>query len=508
MFSPRYFAPRYFAVRYFPPGGIELGLIIDGTIRTPLLKVNTLGFSNRLNGRQSLTFKLILKGPPPYIGIPTAGETVEVINETEIVFSGKIFSVDEIEVIKSSGMVVQCDCVDHTAIFDRFTAIRILDQQTAGEMVKTLVSEFIPEQEGINTDDVQTGLTIDRAVFGYKRMSNAISELSRVSGFMWFVDNNKRLQFFDRTSFAAPFSLSDGSKNYRKITVKKRLDQYINKQFIRAGEDTTDERTETFTGDTERRTFTTSFKVAEKPTITLNAGPQTVGTRGIDSEADFDWLFQKGEKEIAQGSGGTTLDATDTLSVKYKGLFPIVVLDEDSSEIAARSAIEGGSGIYESVEDDDSIESRAFALQKASGILRRFAKVPVIVKFETDTNGLKAGQLLNINIPNLNLLGDFLIDEVKARDMNAVLLRYTVTALSGEHLGSWFEFFRTLQEAGRTLSLNETETLGLIRKLTETIKLTETFNTIDALAAASADTRSCWTWGFATWGKSPWCTLE
>lgn len=495
---------------------VMLQLTIDGIDRTNLLKIDTFSLQDRNEGRKTLSFQLVEKGPSPYTFLEI-GNPVEAFDGLDKIFSGSIETDQERELVKNTGLFTTVKCTDHTGIFDRFHANIIENQQNAGDMVKDLVSKFIPAAENINTDDVQNGVLIERAVFGFRKMSDAMTDLAKLTAFSWFVDCNRRLQFFDRTTFPAPFSINDGSANFRKIIKKGKRSQYRNTQILRGGRDETDQRQDDFAGDGDRRTFTLQFELSELGEIKVNGTPVAaadIGERGTDDEADFEWLVKKGDKEVTQGSGETVLISTDTLEVTYKGLFPIVIIAEDSGEIASRSTIEDGSGVYENVEDDDSIEDRDFAVQKANGLLARFGEIPEIVKFETDaaieTNAfkLKAGQLISISVARLGISGSFLIDEVVIKDVKSIILRYTVTALSTQHLGSWFEFFRKLEDAGRSFKLNEGESLLVPRQFTEGIELTEVFNTVDALEPSSADNFSCWVWGFATWGKTPWCSPE
>lgn len=518
MWTKRYWATRYWANRYWSNAGRNVGLrlMIDGINRTGLLKESTFSLKDRNEGRKTLTFQLVEKGPSPYTFLEV-GNPVEAFDGDQKVFSGSIETDVEREIVKDTGLFTTVQCSDHTSILDRFLANVIEEKQNAGDMVKDLVDKFIPVAENINVDDVQAGVVVERTVFGFRKVSDALRDLAKLTAFSWFVDCNRRLQFYDRTTFPAPFSISDGSANFRKISKKSKRSQYRNVQYIRGGRDETDSRQDDFAGDGDRRTFTLQFELSELISIAINGVPVAaadIGERGIDDEADFEWLVKKGDKEVTQGSGETVLTQTKTLEVTYKGLFPIVVIAENSGEIAARSTIEDGSGVYENIEDDDSIEDRDFAVQKANGLLARFGEIPDIVKFETDVAiepnafQLKAGQLISIAIPRLAISGSWLIDEMVVKDVKTRILRYNITALSTQHLGGWFEFFRKMQDAGRSFKLNEGETLLVPRQFTEGIELTEAFNKVDALAASSADNTSCWVWGFATFGKSPWCKPE
>ena len=238
--------------------------------------------------------------------------------------------------------------------------------------------------------------------------------------------------------------------------------------------------------------------------MALNTVAKTVGIRGVDTGKDFYW--SKFEKEITQDDSGTSLLSTDDLDVTYQGFVPIIVQALNATEISDRLAIEGGTGVYEDIVDDPSIENNELALQKVNGMLRRFGIIPEIVTFETDRAGLRSGQLLTINLPEYGLDDTYLVDNVDISDVDAKILRYRITALSGEHLGGWHEFFRKLADIGREFTINDNELLLLLRQFDELITITDAFNTTDALEDFKDDPYSCWLVGSAVVGKSRHCT--
>ena len=506
--------------------GVQLfiaGVEQNGTDGAASIKMGTLNWKDTLESRGPANFTLISKGPPPYTGRPLVGQPVEIRNNGIIVWSGTIENVGDDEPVNTSVSFFPVMAVDLSQIMDRYIVVRIYDNLTAGAIVKDAIDRFVNAQgETIDTSLVQDGPLIERAVFGYKSMADVLRELSNISGFTWFVDCQRKLHFEDRATTLAPFNLFDGSANYLVGTFKpKRIrGQYRNVQILRAGEDTTDTQQEDFAGDGERQTFTIRFKFAEKPTVTLNAAAQTVGERGVDVDDDFQWFFKKGEKELSQRTSDTVLISTDVLSVTFKGLFPIVQITEDSGEITTRAAIEGGGGVYEHVEDDDSIENRQFAIQKNESILRRFGKIPTKATYQTDNDGLTAGQLQNINLPNrgADLVGDFLIEEVTARAIPAFknnefgdpfqVLRYRVKILSGEYLGGWVNFFRLWLVSGRSFKINDEEVLVLVRKFAEAIEFAESFNTVDPLQPFTNDPFTGFQWGSAIEDRAFWGILR
>lgn len=390
------------------------------------------------------------------------------------IFAGSISRISESQHVGTSGLWYEIECADYNELCDRHFVARAYDNQTLGQIVTDIVTQDLAG-EGISTAGVETGPTITRAVFNYSTVTAAFNDLSDLTGLSWYIDYNKTLYFRSRNSNLAPFGLTATSKNWRNLRVERTREQYRNRQYLRAGQDLTSTRTENFAGDGKRRTFTLSYPVGKVPTITVNGVAKTVGIRTVDSGKDFYW--NKGSPDIVQDDAGTLLTSTDTLAVTYQGLFPIIVASENAAEISARAALMGGTGVYESVDEAAEIDSNSLAIDYANGLLRRFGVIPTVVTFETDTAGLAAGQLININIPVHGLSGDFLIESVETNDINARLLRYQVKALSGERLGGWDEFFRKLSDTGGSLVLRENEVLLMLRTFGESMVLSDAMTT-------------------------------
>lgn len=268
---------------------------------------------------------------------------------------------------------------------------------------------------------------------------------------------DKLLHFFDRGTFNAPFSI-DESSNIRNVKVKKDRQEYRNRQYVRAGQDISTVQIRTFKGDGETQTFSVDLPIAKVPTIKVNGVAGTVGIRGV--ETNKDWYWQKNDKTISQDSAGTKLSASDTLTVEFQGYYPIMAVSESPEEINNRRAIEGGSGIYENIEEKASLDTKEAALDYSSGLLRRYAKIAKTLTFDTFTAGLKAGMLLPVNIPTHGINNEkMLISKVTINDLGAAdsRLNYAVECLDGEAVGGWVNFFKKIVQQGKTFVIREPE---------------------------------------------------
>ena len=448
-------------------------LAIGGVDKTGMFEFPSLSISDNLNHRNDCSFVL---SDQTGVYRPSVGQEVIITKDGTRIFAG---SIDEWEEEDLPGQVVEgiIPCVDYNQIADRHLVARVYENQTLGAIVADMVTQDLAG-EGITTTNVQSGPIIAKAAFNYRTVAEAFNELSQLTGYDWYIDYYKDLHFFSRETNTAPFSITDASYNYRNMKVRYTREQYRNRQYIRAGHDITDARTEEFKGDGKTKTFPLSFPVAKVPSaITVNGASKSVGIKGVDTGKD--WYWNKGEREIVQDDAAAALISTDTLAVTYQGLYPIIISSQDDTEIAARASTEGGTGLYEDVEEDTNIDSRDLATSKAEALLRRFGRIPRIITFETDTGGLRAGQLISITNARRNLSGNFLIESVTAR-ADQLDLVYTVKALDGEALGGWVEFFQKLAQSTRKFVIRENEVLGLLRRFSEAIVLTDALSTATA----------------------------
>jgi hypothetical protein len=143
------------------------------------------------------------------------------------------------------------------------------------------------------------------------------------------------------------------------------------------------------------------------------------------------------------------------------------------AEILARRALEGGTGVYEAIADDPAINVQNVAVTKALAYLRKHGVIPQVVRFETDAPGLRPGQLLPVDIPAAGLGDNYLVESVSMRDMQGAVNRYTVTAVSGDALGGWLEWFSALARQAQKFVLYDEDQVGMLKTVAETVVVSD-----------------------------------
>ena len=342
---------------------------------------------------------------------------------------------------------------------------------TAGSIIKDVVERFFSygdASENIDVSNVANGPQIDKAVFNYIQASQVFSELADIAGYVWYIDYDKKLYFYDSSANAAPFSLTETSENWRGMTVSNSREKYRNKQIIRGGNSLTEERVDSIAAIADQTLFEYPFSVGTASAVTVDSVSKTIGVNGYDEGRDFYWSYGSPVLTATTAPG-----AGAVVALTYQGLFPILISEVLPDEILARRAIEGGTGVYESIIDNNTITAQTTGVQVALAYLRKFGTIPKTIDFTTDEIGLRTGQLLTVNIPTLDLDDDFLIESVRFSDYGGVLNRYKVHAVSGEALGGWLDFFNSLARQTQNINIYDEDQVILLKTSTDTITLSD-----------------------------------
>lgn len=465
-------------------GGDALMLRVGGDDQIArYLRVFDYSIQKELNARDTFDCSLIVDdGWRPLIG----QEVVLTWNGVRQ-FAGTINDKDEQFLAENQAVrrSIRLTCTDWNQILDRRTAVKAYENTYAGEIVRDLIRTHLAI-EGITEGNIQDGLQLTRANWNHEPIATIMDELSKDVGYFWFVDYEKRLNFYSREHAAAPFSVDEGNSEWCKARVRESRNEYRNTQIIKGWKEITNPLTERFTGDGEQTTFTLSFPVYEVPSITRAGQPQTVGIRGV--EEGKQWYWSQDQNEISQDQSTTGEDAVpklgennlnEVLEVTYVGSYAGITYQQNVAGVAERAAIEGGSGVYEAVDVDASLEGGTVVITRGAGMLRRYG-LDAQLTFETDHDGLDIGQLVNVDFPTLGLPNtEMLITSVIITQVTLTRRRYRISCTTGEVKNEFKEFWMKIAQTGQRVGVREGEIVEYPVPLVDAIGLT------DALSATA-----------------------
>lgn len=375
---------------------------------------------------------------------------------------------------------VQMTCTDWNQILDRRTAVKAYENTYAGDIVRNLIATHLAS-EGITEGNIQNGLQLTRANWNHEPIATIMDELSKDVGFFWFVDYEKRLHFYAREHAAAPFTINEINSAVRGATVRRSRNEYRNTQIIKGWKEITNPLTERFTGDGETTTFPLSFPVYQPPTIRRNGQPQTVGIRGVETGKQWYWSKDQNEISQSQDNPGSSeadpklgeVEVNEVLEVTYVGTYSGITYQQDTASVADRQTVEGGSGLYESVEVDASLEGGQVVITRGAGLLRRYG-LDAQADFETEMEGLDIGQLITVDYPTLGLPNtEMLITSIELTQLTLDTRRYRFTCTTGEVKNSFKEFWMKFAQTGQKVGVREGEIVEYPVPLNDGLDLTD-----------------------------------
>ena len=453
------------------------------TDRTSELVNKSLRITDVMESRATATFGMV--DTAGTAAPPQAGQPVRLTDGAGTPFVYFAGSIDRMDITIPTGndaIFWQITAVDYTQILDRHLVKQKYEDKTLAEMVTDIVDNFVnsPTSEGITyaAPTTDTTETIDEIVFNYVTAAAAIERLAVMGGYVWRVGTDKAITFQQRTDATAAVDLTDGASSIalaNSIRATQNRQQYRNIQYVTGSYGYTASLTNGWSGDGETTSFATQYPVGQDVTATADVGSGfasvTIGVQGV---ASTEFVYEPGGSVVSNGTHAT-LAAGQYLRVTYKGIYPTVGTAQDTAEIDARKAIEGGSGIYEVIETGADIRGSAVLDTYMTGLLERYGVMPSTVSYATDTAGLIAGTLQQTDLSRIKLLNSagtavaisdqYLVESVNATDIGGGTLRYSVKSLSGDAVGGWEKFFTDLKNANKETRFDESTRIDLARNV-------------------------------------------
>lgn len=479
-------------------------LFIAGQDVTERLAFGTAHWEQRLNERGTASVTLhILDGA----FFPQAGNRFTIKVDTTVRFAGYIHRAarQHLSYANETKWVIAIDAVDWNALLDRRVVNAVYENMTCGAIVTDILTTVLAG-EGVLQGVIEDGPVVSKIVFPFTKVSDALRDLSQISGLMGRIDEYQQLHFFGPTVFPAPFAIEEATARFHDLQDDVSLDQHANKIYVQAGHGVTANQTERFKGNDKDTTFPLAYPVSAIVSITItdllgnNAVAQTVGVRQVDSNKQ--WYYQKNENNIsADDTAPIVLTASQVLVVTYKGIYPIRLVLSNEGVQAERAADMGGTGIFELSEVQQSIDGEEPVLEFGLAELRKFAVLPERISFVTFTDGLYPGHRLSISKPSLNLTGSYLVTGVITDQFaDGTKRRYQVECALSEKYEGMIEYFAAQRRAGTPLLVRENEVVSEPVVDNEPVGVTDAGSTADLV---TEDGRLRWD-GTKRWGSSQW----
>jgi len=424
--------------------------------------------------------------------------------EMRDVFGAIIFSgfIDTPNKKNQSRVIHDISCMDNHYLADKRLVVQSYRNVTAGFMVHDIWENYLAD-EGVTIGDIQNGPVVAEAIFNYVKVSECYDNLKELCGtFTWIIDDLKRLYFIDRSTNLAPWNLDGQVHRPIKDSVSLSTGNplYRNYQYIWGGTATSDLQTSNFTGNGVLTDFALGYPLASEPvSIKENTVIKTLGIKGIDTGKDYYW--SKGDNTVAAAVAPAI---GVTIQVKYYGQFPLMTYAINGAGVAARKAIEGGTGIVEDIVREAFHETKESARQSASAKITQYCQEAESFTYKTYERGLAPGQLQSITYSPFGLVAHQMLIESVQVNPDGDLVEYTVTCITGPAMGSWSQFFsRILKRQDQSIRVGGDLLLKLLATA-ETLALVE----FTALNTDNFSGGVVNRWLALPPGKSKGCNLE
>ena len=213
---------------------------ILGVDKTSLLEAGTLSVTRISNDRRTCNMD-IMSAASSYI--PGLGQDIKVYDDTNaVIFGGCIKKVatEQLDKGNSDQVILSTNIYSdgYNQIAERRAATAAYTTSYAGDIVTDLINTVLNStdyNEGVGLGTIQSGAYFDTYNKSYATIKEMLDELAGASGFKWYIDDTKALNFVAETTTptAAHSILSTGTYyDYFDFSVVKSMMDYRNVQVV------------------------------------------------------------------------------------------------------------------------------------------------------------------------------------------------------------------------------------------------------------------------------------
>ncbi len=338
------------------------------------------------NDVDKLTFTLIGGAEP------TEGQVVELAlgAADRTVFGGPLTRcrmLNEHPSGDATGLAFECEAIDYSKWLNRR---RVTGRYTgsADTIVTSVLSDFT---SGFTTANVVAAApSIDTISFKYTTLAEALTRVAERVGWVWYVDADKDIHFFDPAvgeGTQQAVGLSEPGLGFWGEAIEKSGAQVRTRAIVEGW-----------------GTVTTAAVAAADTSITvedetgiqqlLTDGYSGVGIIGVD-EFTFTGTSAGSVTGVPASGAGSIANAYNIgESVN------IIVKRNDAGAQTARAAVEGGDGIHEIFVQDRRLSPDG-AASRGDQEVNRWSAATISGSYETHDRHARAGRIVNINLPTV-----------------------------------------------------------------------------------------------------------
>lgn len=372
-------------------GGVDKTNVIEDitTIDTINSQVDTADFS-------------ILKAPGDSY-IPALNAEVIVTRGSFRVFGGVITSIKD-ELVGANSIRYNITSNDFTFQLNRLLAVERYEGQTINYIINDLITKYAPD---FTVTNVAADIVVNSIAFNRITLSECFRKLADLVNYTWYVDYYKDIHFVASNAEPAPFDVTDGNYIRESLSIERNITQLRNRVTVIGGEVPVPTRTVKYAGNGSTASFSTQYKFASLPTVTVGGVPKTVGVDFKDDDLSFECMWDFNQEYIRFTAGNIPADPGTGTNIDIIGepLLPLLVSIPDSASILTF-------GEFEFSIADKNITSEDQAIDRALAELKAYASSVSEGQFDTYQPGLRSGQVIRVTDALRGLDEDFVIQKV------------------------------------------------------------------------------------------------
>jgi len=314
----------------------------------------------------------------------------------------------------------------------------------------------------------------------YIKPSELMEDISKRQSMYWFIDMERDVHLFATEGEPAPFGINTTTEDWGDLEIERDLETLRNRVTVRGSDSISESLYEQIeVADGEQTSFRLDYKPSDL-TVYVDTGSgyveKTVGVENLHDEADYEFMMNFQEKFV-RNSTHATLDADDKIKFTYFPYIPIRVQLVDIVSVANMKAITGGDGIYDApLIQDERLRTYTEARQRAQVELDLYSNAVVTCTFQTNKEGLHAGQIIPIADPDRNVNAEFVIQRISARTIGGEhddIWSYDVTAASS--MFGLIEFFQLLMKRSAKIPSDVGEGVELVFNIDDVLALADSY---------------------------------
>jgi hypothetical protein len=433
---------------------------INGVDKTSLMNKDSLKVVPSADGRK--TMSCVLKTNAATF-MPSFGQDVKVKKDAAVIFGGVIkvmpLSRPGIGTSSSATIFIEISSDGYNSIPYRRTFNESIDQQSAGAIVTWLLGWLAAD--GITAGTIDTGINpmgdsgeYDAIV---KTGGQILDECADASGYKWFIDDNKALQFYAEDAVAnAEHDIVIGGAftDFRNVKVTPTMDGYANKVFLRGAID--DLTGVPIVSVVEDTTEITARQTAEGG-ATYSSGVYgiTIDRPNISTQADADVAATKELQKRCREPIQIEFDSNTvdwTVGKKLKVNLPTFGISDDTYFLVEEANLDEQSGVPFMHISGTRRNEASFSTQRSQSVTDYWSKV--VNNNNSTTSGtsssLMAGYALDYSATNaalvtVNNTEDLIVTKTITLDSKADIKVFF--SCQGEADGALTITFKTYKDA-------------------------------------------------------------